>query len=466
MSMNSKLGERLLTEFVMSDAARHFIVQRELRRANRRKRKMSMNSKLGERLLTEFVMSDAARHFIVQRELRRANSGKALCIPIFLWAGAFGVSFLFLNLATPLVGPIAAFSLSSAIAFTSFYTLYNRFTVFLESKLDIDTCKKSDLYLEGAEDFLKSTMKLNRFLRSTMGADGEKTIAENGDRVGDKWPYSKRLNAIEQLCPLECISLDTSEVISCSFEVIIDEFIISDEFYQFYDMNLNWMTGILEVPRRVSDTATQWLTTKWGRRFRIGLLGTTIVAYPIATLISNGPLLKYTFPLRRVSDTATQWLTTKWGRRFRIESMDTIAKGSLGVRFGLYVSLPFYARFGDLKDALDYCRHYLQPLNFIGEPVCVLWDSNAGKEIAESFVLSDKALKFLVLRDLYAHDGYSAYATKAGSWATFTTFSSFFTYWMHGRPLFGNSAISFVGLYAFFLTMAYFGAKQWYNLYR
>lgn len=59
--------------------------------------------------------------------------------------------------------------------------------------------------------------------------------------------------------PRECISLDTSEVISksltsykfigCSFEVIIDEFIISDEFYQFYDMNLNWMTGILEVPR-------------------------------------------------------------------------------------------------------------------------------------------------------------------------------------------------------------------------
>uniref|UniRef100_A0A915BGY6 Uncharacterized protein n=1 Tax=Parascaris univalens TaxID=6257 RepID=A0A915BGY6_PARUN len=164
----------------------------------RKKLKMSMNSKLGERLLTEFIISDAARHFIVQRELRRANSGKALCIPIFLWAGTFGVSFLFLNLATPLVGPIAAFSLSSAIALTSFYTLYNRFTVFLESKLDIDTCKKSDLYLEGAEDFLKSTMKLNRLLRSTMGVDGAKCIAENGDRIGDKWPYSKRLSAIER----------------------------------------------------------------------------------------------------------------------------------------------------------------------------------------------------------------------------------------------------------------------------
>uniref|UniRef100_A0A915BH27 Uncharacterized protein n=1 Tax=Parascaris univalens TaxID=6257 RepID=A0A915BH27_PARUN len=241
--------------------------------------------------------------------------------------------------------------------------------------------------------------------------------------------------------------------------------------------------------RRVSDRATQWLTTKWGRRFRIGLLGTTIVAYPIATLICNGPFLKYTFPLRyETSEHLPQRLKNIIDSQYELflrnesrapkdavvvfscstsdESMDTIAKGSLGVRFGLYASLPFYARFGNVEDALDYCRRYLQPLNFIGEPVCVLWDSNRGKEIAESFLLSDKALKFLILRDLYAHDGYSAYATKAGSWATFTTFSSFFTYWLHGGPLFGSSAISFVGIYAFFLTIAYFGAKQWYNLYR
>ncbi|KHN76479.1 Transmembrane protein [Toxocara canis] len=165
----------------------------------RRRRKTSMSSKLGERLLTEFVISDAAKRFIVQRELLRANSGKALCVPIFLWLGTFGVSFVFLNIATHLLGPIAAFSLSTVTAFTAFYTFHRRFIAFLEQKLDITTCKKSDVYIDGARDFLKSTMTLNRLLRSTMGADGEKCIAENGDRIGDQLPYSKRLRIVEQL---------------------------------------------------------------------------------------------------------------------------------------------------------------------------------------------------------------------------------------------------------------------------
>ncbi|VDM48127.1 unnamed protein product [Toxocara canis] len=126
-------------------------------------------------------------------------SGKALCVPIFLWLGTFGVSFVFLNIATHLLGPIAAFSLSTVTAFTAFYTFHRRFIAFLEQKLDITTCKKSDVYIDGARDFLKSTMTLNRLLRSTMGADGEKCIAENGDRIGDQLPYSKRLRIVEQL---------------------------------------------------------------------------------------------------------------------------------------------------------------------------------------------------------------------------------------------------------------------------
>ncbi|VDM48126.1 unnamed protein product [Toxocara canis] len=232
-----------------------------------------------------------------------------------------------------------------------------------------------------------------------------------------------------------------------------------------------------------------WLSSKWGHRFRIGLLGATVVTYPIGTLLINGPLLNYTFPLRhKTSDDLPQRLKEIIDSQCELflrnearqprdavvtfscstsdENMDSVTGGSLGVRFGLRISLPFYARLENLDEALDYCRRYLQPLNFVGEPACVLWDSNAGKEIAESFVLSDKALKFLILRDLYAHDGYSAFASRAGSWATFTTFSSFFTYWIHGRPFFGKTAVSFVGLYVFFLSVAYFGAKQWYKLYR
>ncbi|VDK57219.1 unnamed protein product [Anisakis simplex] len=231
--------------------------------------------------------------------------------------------------------------------------------------------------------------------------------------------------------------------------------------------------------------------SKWGRRFRIALLGTTIIGYPVGSLLLNGPLLKYTLAIRYKDDEDVKSIrrlndiidsqyelflrnegrvprdaVVTFGCSSSGKEMDSKAVGSLGVRSGLYVSLPFYARFVNVNEAMDYCKQHLQPLNFVGEPACVLWDSNDGREIANSFVLSDNALKFVILRDLYAYDGYSAYATRAGSWATFTTFSSFFTYWFHSRSIFGKTLLSFIGCYALFLTMAYFGAKQWYNLYR
>ncbi|VDK18240.1 unnamed protein product [Anisakis simplex] len=162
------------------------------------RRKTNINSKFGEKLLTEFIISDKAKRFIIQRELQRANSGKAFCMPIFIWMTTVGMSFVFLNIATQIVGPVVAFCLSTVIVFTAFQTFYHHFSVVLEQKLDIETCKKSDVYVQGGLDFLRSTMRLNRYLRSTIDRDeASKCIAENGDRIADKLPYSKRLRKIE-----------------------------------------------------------------------------------------------------------------------------------------------------------------------------------------------------------------------------------------------------------------------------
>lgn len=52
-------------------------------------------------------------------------------------------------------------------------------------------------YVEGARQYLKSSIATNLRIRKILGDTKSEFIAANGDRVGDLWPYSKRLKAIE-----------------------------------------------------------------------------------------------------------------------------------------------------------------------------------------------------------------------------------------------------------------------------
>ncbi|TKR64496.1 hypothetical protein L596_025016 [Steinernema carpocapsae] len=248
-------------------------------------------------------------------------------------------------------------------------------------------------------------------------------------------------------------------------------------------------TSVLPPPS-FREQANEWIASKWGRRFRIGLLGTTIVAYPMATLLVNGPLLKYVFPRKHsVTDELPADLQNlinmefnRWKDRegrmnkdavvyFALQNkedqLDTVAAGSLGVRSGARIAFPFFAKFKTEEEALDYARKHLEPLNFMGESACVLWDSPLGKELLETFVLSDKAKQFLIQRDILSNDGYYAYATRAISWATWTTFTSIFTYWLHwGSRLCQGKALSFVVIYSIFVAVAWFANQEWHKLYR
>uniref|UniRef100_A0A1I7YBL4 Transmembrane protein n=1 Tax=Steinernema glaseri TaxID=37863 RepID=A0A1I7YBL4_9BILA len=243
-------------------------------------------------------------------------------------------------------------------------------------------------------------------------------------------------------------------------------------------------------PPSFRDKANEWIASKWGRRFRIGLLGGTIIAYPIGSLIFNGPLLKYVFHKRHsVDENLPEGLQNlinteyaRWKERenrldkdavayFSLQNkedeLDTVARGSLGVRMGARIALPFYARFETEDDVREYCRKNLEPLNFRGEPACVIWDSEAGRELIDSFLLSDKAKRFLIMRDLYSHDGWNAYASRAISWATWTTFSSIFTYWLHwSSRLCKGTALSFAVIYSLFVAVAWYASSEWYRLYR
>jgi hypothetical protein len=238
------------------------------------------------------------------------------------------------------------------------------------------------------------------------------------------------------------------------------------------------------------EQADRWILTKWGRRFRIGLLAGTIVAYPVYHLISHGPVLNFVFSKKYNVNynipAHLQLLVESELQKFRdhearspkdskatfciqndLKNFDTVVDGSLGVRFGAQIGLPLYTRFTDEEQALNYLRENWGSFKIFGQKFPVLWDSPSGRDLLSTFVLSPGALKFLIMRDLCSNDGYNAYANRAISWSTWTAFSSIFTYWFHQKTrLCNGTALSFAIVYSIFLFLAIYAHDQWFLLYR
>ncbi|CAI2347865.1 unnamed protein product [Caenorhabditis sp. 36 PRJEB53466] len=237
--------------------------------------------------------------------------------------------------------------------------------------------------------------------------------------------------------------------------------------------------------------ATLWLQSKVGRRARIGLLAATVVGYPIGSILINGPFVNLTFPRRHSIDNLPPRLVPiadqEYGRFLERESRipkdavvsvhiqksvkdsdETVASGSLGVRTGLHLAVPAYAKFASAAEALDYFRSQNEEgVEFLGEKVPIRWDSEIAEEFADCYSLSDNAYRFLFLRDLYAYDGYASLAQRSISWATWTTFSSIFTYWIHNSSrMLSGSAASFAIAYPLLLGAAWYANTQWHLLYR
>ncbi|MFH4981828.1 hypothetical protein AB6A40_008537 [Gnathostoma spinigerum] len=164
----------------------------------RKKKQVSIDSPHAQNILSDFILSENACRFLIQRELRRANSGKIFCMPIILWIAAFGLSFMIFSVVSTLADPIVALFFSYVVALTTFYSCYRNFVIFSESKLDTETCESSASYTEGAIDYFRSSMRFNQSLR-LMCMDAIEYYKENGDRSSDWLPYSRRLQRIRNI---------------------------------------------------------------------------------------------------------------------------------------------------------------------------------------------------------------------------------------------------------------------------
>ncbi|VDK66524.1 unnamed protein product [Onchocerca ochengi] len=156
---------------------------------------------VGKHIFDDYFLSDAARRFLIRRELIRANSRRFILIPVSMWillASVIALSFMSLMRFGRIVS-YGSLAVSIPLAVLTFRNVVRSFLSYGEMKLDYDTCADFPEYVEGARQYLNSSIATNLRIRNEIGDLKSQFIATNGDRVGDPWPYSKRLKAIEEL---------------------------------------------------------------------------------------------------------------------------------------------------------------------------------------------------------------------------------------------------------------------------
>ncbi|KAF1761651.1 hypothetical protein GCK72_009907 [Caenorhabditis remanei] len=166
---------------------------------SKHRRKVEVNSETGDELIARMMLSDAAKQFIVQRQLQIANSGEYFCAPILAWIGFSTMGYGVLNAVAIMAGPYIATAAALGFTLTTFSQFSRYFEGYKTTKADEDTIKRGDEYLIGAIDYFESTMKLNRLYRRVLGEEGEKRIARNGDDEEDTVKLSSRLREVRKL---------------------------------------------------------------------------------------------------------------------------------------------------------------------------------------------------------------------------------------------------------------------------
>uniref|UniRef100_A0A914DTR8 Transmembrane protein 177 n=1 Tax=Acrobeloides nanus TaxID=290746 RepID=A0A914DTR8_9BILA len=239
-----------------------------------------------------------------------------------------------------------------------------------------------------------------------------------------------------------------------------------------------------------SSANEYWFVTNRGQYIKFGILSATVLIYPFYCYLLDGPFIDSSFKSRykvteEFPDHLEQIITEEYNRflekeeilpkdapvKFTLqettESLDTIARGSVGARTGGRIALPFYARFETKEEAYEYCKMHLEPFMFLNNPVCVIWDSPVGQEIISTLVLTPKAKRFLIARDLYANDSAMNVIARGYHWGLWSLFASVSTL-VIGRMAksvrysFGR----FMIVYTLCNIVAFFGSREMFNSYR
>lgn len=225
----------------------------------------------------------------------------------------------------------------------------------------------------------------------------------------------------------------------------------------------------------------QW-TKRNFRRIRLTFTLTTLTAVPFGYILGTGPYNKEVFE-RRYKVTAAlpdhlnkivneeyayflaaeDRLSSSKKVTFYIsnteDNLDSVSQGALNSPFGARIGLPFYTRFLTYDEAYEYCKKHLEPMMFQGEIACVLWESSVGRQLIETFVLSEPAQRFLIQRDMNAAESGKTITLFPFYWCCYTGVALVLAR-MLSYYYYASAVAVYIGLGSLLCTPAWWGSRQ------
>ncbi|KAI1721306.1 hypothetical protein Ddc_07757 [Ditylenchus destructor] len=382
-------------------------------------------SEIDDEALSKVLFSEDAKNFILTRLILQADSLSILMKPyfacIFSFIPAYGIAY-FLQ---PYVGPVLAVLVAlvaGAILWNCIRkSLLDSFAFNFDSKI----ASINDSYAKGFRDYIKANMEFGKLMYQYGGPTAQKLFDENGNYLVQM--FSSKFASLRQSFSLARL-------------------------------------------KQALEKADEYMESKKGIKVQLYAFSGGVFTIPLGLLIFNGPLLKLTFPWRHkvdydlpphlksiIDEKFVEWtkIEDKKPKEVLVDfscqkgadkSLDTVSSGSSYTRFGAQMALPFYARFENEEEAYDYCKKHLEPFNVLGKTACVVWESELGKELISSMVLSKKALYFLVMRALYGNSDWNAYTNGVITLVMYTFVLSIIVLVVFNYVK-RHHTLSFIGLY-------------------
>ncbi|KAI1729269.1 transmembrane family of transporters domain-containing protein [Ditylenchus destructor] len=401
-------------------------------------------SQIDDEALSKVLFSEDAKNFILTRLILQGDSLSILMKPVFACISSFIPAYGIAFFLQPYVGAV----LAVLVALIAGAVLWNYIRKgLLDSfafKFDIKVASINDSYAKGFRDYIKANMEFGKLMYQYGGPAAQKLFDEDGNYLVQIPSYSRRLGRM---------------------------------FYsKFASLRQSFSLARLKQALAKAD---EYMESKKGIKVQLYAFSGGVFAVPLGLLIFNGPLLKLTFPWRHKVDYdlpphLKSIIDEKFREWTRIEdkkpkevlvdfscqkgadkSLDTVSSGSSYTRFGAQIALPFYARFENEEEAYDYCKKHFEPFNVLGKTACIVWESELGKELISSMVLSKKTLYFLVMRALYRNMDWNAYINGVISLVMYTFVLSIIVL-VAFHYVKRHHTLSFIGLYlaTFPLTIA------------
>uniref|UniRef100_A0AC34QKM2 Uncharacterized protein n=1 Tax=Panagrolaimus sp. JU765 TaxID=591449 RepID=A0AC34QKM2_9BILA len=149
--------------------------------------------------LQRLILSDAAKSFILRREITQAESVSHIIVPAAIGTACFILGYPVLKIFALALGHWLAFA---AVVALSSYTTYHLLQAEAKQRvlsLDRRVLEEDKTLVKGAKDYFKARMAFCKLLNELGDAEVKKNFDENGNCTSQRASYVERMKSVVEM---------------------------------------------------------------------------------------------------------------------------------------------------------------------------------------------------------------------------------------------------------------------------